>query len=102
MFDTETLQALYRDTLLHHSRNPRNFGALQPPCLEAHGHNPLCGDRVRVQIRLDDSGAISAIGFDGSGCAISIASASLMTEAVARLNYGRAPTACRGVSCLVP
>ena len=90
MFDNETLQALYRDTLLHHSRSPRNFGDLQPPCLEALGHNPLCGDRVKVQIRLDDSGKISAIGFGGSGCAISMASASLMTQAVAQMDYAHA------------
>ncbi len=90
MFDNETLQALYRDTLLHHSRSPCNFGDLQPPCLEAQGHNPLCGDRIKVQIRLDDSGKISAIGFGGSGCAISMASASLMTQAVAQMDYSHA------------
>jgi nitrogen fixation NifU-like protein len=72
---------LYRDVILDHNRRPRNFGSLPPPAHLAHGHNPLCGDRLTVYATLAD-GVLRDVGFEGSGCAISVASASLMTEAV--------------------
>jgi len=75
------LKDLYRDVILDHNRRPRNFGRLQPCDAHAEGHNPLCGDRLTVSLRLKDD-RIEDIRFEGKGCAISTASASLMTEAV--------------------
>ena len=76
------LSELYQELILDHNRRPRNFGELPDADRRAHGHNPLCGDRWTVALRLDD-GVIRDIRFIGAGCAISKASASLMTEAVA-------------------
>jgi nitrogen fixation protein NifU and related proteins len=70
---------LYQDIILDHGRHPRNFRALVHPTNLAHGHNPLCGDRVTVYLELDGD-RIKDVSFDGRGCAISTASASLMTE----------------------
>ncbi len=75
------LKDLYRDVILDHNRRPRNFGPLDGATAQAEGHNPLCGDRLTVWLRLRD-GRIEDIRFEGKGCAISTASASLMTEAV--------------------
>lgn len=75
------LKDLYRDVVLDHNRSPRNFGRLEPADAEAHGHNPLCGDRLHVTLRLQD-GRLTDLRFEGEGCAISVASASLMSEAV--------------------
>jgi nitrogen fixation NifU-like protein len=75
------LQDLYRDLILDHNRQPRNFGRLSEPARQAQGHNPLCGDQLTVFVRLDGQ-RLADIRFEGSGCAISTASASLMTEAV--------------------
>jgi nitrogen fixation NifU-like protein len=76
----ENLRELYQDIILDHSRHPRHFGALSSPSHVAEGYNPLCGDRVKVYLRLDESGRIADVAFEGRGCAISVASASLMTE----------------------
>jgi nitrogen fixation protein NifU and related proteins len=75
------LKDLYRDVIVDHNRNPRNFGKLAPADARAEGHNPLCGDRLTVYVKLDGE-RISDAKFEGSGCAISVASASLLTEAV--------------------
>lgn len=75
------LKDLYRDVIVDHNRNPRNFGKLQPADVHADGHNPLCGDRLSMYANLDGD-RISDIKFEGSGCAISVSSASLLTEAV--------------------
>jgi nitrogen fixation protein NifU and related proteins len=75
------LKELYRDVILDHNRRPRNFGRIEPSDSHAEGHNPLCGDRLTVWLRLKDD-HIEDIRFEGKGCAISTASASLMTEAV--------------------
>ena len=75
------LRELYQDTILDHSKKPRNFREIPGASAKAVGHNPLCGDRVTVYLRLDD-GNIADIAFIGQGCAISKASASLMTDAV--------------------
>ena len=75
------LKDLYRDVILDHNRHPRNFGVLEGSDAHADGHNPLCGDRLTVSLRLDGE-RIADIRFEGKGCAISTASASLMTEAV--------------------
>ncbi len=75
------LNDLYRDVILDHNRKPRNFGPLEPADRSAEGVNPLCGDRLTLKLNLADD-TIREIRFEGQGCAISTASASLMTEAV--------------------
>lgn len=74
------LRDLYQEVILDHNKRPRNFGALADG-RQANGHNPLCGDRVTVYVQMQD-GHIANVAFTGSGCAISKASASLMTDAV--------------------
>ena len=73
------LRELYQDIILDHGRHPRNFHTLAHPSHFAHGHNPLCGDKVTVYLDLTGD-RIADVSFDGRGCAISTASASLMTE----------------------
>ncbi len=73
---------LYQQVILDHNRTPRNWGALDPHTHHAEGHNPLCGDRYEVALVLAPDGSVADIRFQGSGCAISKASASMMTEAV--------------------
>ncbi len=75
------LNDLYRDVILDHNRRPRNFGALEPADASVEGFNPLCGDRLTVRLKMSGD-EIADIRFEGEGCAISTASASLMTEAV--------------------
>lgn len=78
MFD---LKDLYQEVIVDHNRSPRNFGKLEHADKILEGFNPLCGDRLSLYLKLDNN-TISDISFDGSGCAISVASASLMTEAM--------------------
>lgn len=73
------LRELYQEIILDHTRHPRNFGPLPEANRSAEGHNPLCGDQIKVYLDLA-GGRIRGIGFEGAGCAISTASASLMTE----------------------
>jgi nitrogen fixation protein NifU and related proteins len=75
------LTELYREVILDHNRHPRNFGRLDPHDAEAKGHNPLCGDQLTVTLRREGD-RIDDLRFEGNGCAISMASASMMTEAV--------------------
>ena len=75
------VQDLYRELILDHSRSPRHFGRLDDATHLADGINPLCGDKLRLYLRVD-GGRIESSSFEGSGCAISVASASLMTDAV--------------------
>ena len=75
------LNDLYRDVILDHNRKPRNFGDLESADASVEGYNPMCGDHLTLRLKLND-GTISDIRFEGQGCAISTASASLMTEAV--------------------
>ncbi len=77
----DELRDLYQDVILDHNRRPRNWGTLEPADRRAEGHNPLCGDQLTITLRLAED-RIGDIRFEGSGCAISKASASLMTEAV--------------------
>lgn len=77
----DDLRELYQDVILDHNKNPRNAGTLPDADRTADGHNPLCGDKVRVFVTLDGD-RVGDVRFDGVGCAISTASASLMTEAV--------------------
>ncbi len=76
------LQLLYQEVLLDHYRSPRNHGRLAAATGRAEGHNPLCGDRIAVEVQLEGD-RLQKVAFEGTGCAISTASASLMTEAVA-------------------
>ena len=73
------LRELYQQVIVDHNRNPRNFKTLEEPCSHAEGHNPLCGDKVTVYVQVEDD-VIQDVSFQGDGCAISVASASLMTE----------------------
>jgi nitrogen fixation NifU-like protein len=75
------LTELYQEVILDHNRRPRNFGTLDGASHHAEGHNPLCGDRLSLFLRVDD-GIIGDVRFQGSGCAISKASASLMTDSI--------------------
>jgi nitrogen fixation NifU-like protein len=75
------LKDLYRDVIVDHNRQPRNFGVLAPADAQADGYNPLCGDKLTMYVNLTDD-RLSEVKFQGSGCAISVASASLLTEAV--------------------
>lgn len=70
---------LYQDVILDHGRNPRNFGALEEADATSEGYNPLCGDRLTLYVKLD-GGVVTDVHFTGSGCAISTASASVMTQ----------------------
>src|SRR5258705_9257440 len=72
---------LYQEVIIDHSRRPRNFRKLEDANCTAHGHNPLCGDKITVDLKLEND-RIREISFQGSGCAISTASASLMTESL--------------------
>jgi nitrogen fixation NifU-like protein len=76
----DSLRELYQDVILDHSRHPRHFGPLEAATHVAEGYNPLCGDRVKVYLDIDANDRISGIKFEGRGCAISQASASLMTD----------------------
>jgi nitrogen fixation NifU-like protein len=75
------LRDLYQETILDHGRRPRNFRKLEHPTHEADGDNPLCGDKIHLYVELDGD-VVRDISFEGAGCAISTASASLMTEAL--------------------
>ena len=74
------LQDLYQDLIVDHSKRPRNHKKLEDYNYSAEGYNPLCGDRLKLFLKVDDQGVIRDVGFEGAGCAISTASASLMTE----------------------
>jgi nitrogen fixation NifU-like protein len=74
------LRELYQEIILDHSRHPRHFGTLPSANHVAEGFNPLCGDRVKVYLQVDSQNRIADVSFEGRGCAISVASASLMTE----------------------
>jgi len=76
------LKELYKDIILEHGKSPRNFGKCEKYTHEAKGHNPLCGDQVQIYLKLNNEKKVENLSFEGSGCAISIASTSIMTELV--------------------
>ena len=78
----DDLRELYQATILGHNKKPRNFRVLEDASHEADGHNPLCGDALTLYARVGEEGTLEEVTFQGSGCAISKASASLMTEHV--------------------
>jgi nitrogen fixation NifU-like protein len=76
------MDALYREQILDHYKHPHNFGELDEADLEFEDTNPLCGDELRVQLRTDDDGRIAEVRFSGQGCAISQASASMVSDEI--------------------
>ena len=83
------LSDLYQEVILDHNKRPRNFRAIESPTHRAEGYNPLCGDRLNLYVQLDGD-VITDVAFQGPGCAISKASASLMTDAVKGHTVGEA------------
>ena len=75
-------QSPYRERILDHYHNPRHRGHLEAPDLVGEADNPICGDRVRMELRLDEAGRVVEVAFDGDGCIISMASASMLAERV--------------------
>jgi len=73
---------LYREVILDHYKNPRNHGVLDPHDFTYEDENPLCGDKLRIDVRLDDNQVVTEVAFSGRGCAISQASASMLTESI--------------------
>lgn len=99
----DDLRDLYQDLILDHGKHPRNFRAPENHTAEASGHNPLCGDKLTLYLTLDTDGLIKDAAFQGSGCAISMASASMMTEMLkgksvddARALFAKFHSACTG------
>jgi nitrogen fixation NifU-like protein len=86
MHAQEELRDLYRELILDHARSPRHFGKLEGATHSAEGINPLCGDKLRIYFLIDPDGQINDAKFEGSGCAISVASASLLTDTVIGVN----------------
>ncbi|KZD02833.1 Fe-S cluster assembly sulfur transfer protein SufU [Oceanibaculum pacificum] len=76
----DDLRDLYQEVILDHGKRPRNFRQIDNASHHAHGHNPLCGDQLVVYLAVDEAGVVQDVSFIGKGCAISTASASLMTE----------------------
>jgi nitrogen fixation NifU-like protein len=76
------LGALYQDVILEHNRSPKNYGEMSGASGTAHGRNPLCGDEVTIWLKVDGGDVVQDVSFTGHGCAISKASASMMTQAV--------------------
>ena len=74
------LKELYQEIILDHGKNPRNLGKFNNFNKDAKGHNPLCGDKVHIFLKIDENKNVSDISFEGEGCAISMASASIMTD----------------------
>jgi nitrogen fixation NifU-like protein len=97
----DSLRELYQDVILDHSRHPRHFGALEGATHTGEGYNPLCGDRVKIYLALDGESRIKAITFEGKGCAISQASASLMTDMLVGRTIAEAQTLMGGFLHLV-
>jgi len=78
----DDVRELYQEVILDHGKNPRNFRQLEDANCEAQGNNPLCGDRLTVYLKVDEDRLICDASFEGRGCAISMASASMMTQIV--------------------
>ena len=84
--NTDELRELYRELIVDHARTPRHFGSLDSATHTADGINPLCGDKLYLHLQIDADGIIYDAAFEGTGCAISVASASLMTETIIGLH----------------
>jgi nitrogen fixation NifU-like protein len=97
MSSSDELEALYRERILDHARNPRNFGKLPDATHVAEGINPLCGDKLKLYLRVDRD-VIEAVRFEGSGCAVAIASASILTDALQSIDCDGALTSADAVT----
>jgi nitrogen fixation NifU-like protein len=86
-----TMDELYQSVIIEHDRSPRNFRKLDNPTHHAEGHNPLCGDEVELEFEVGPDGTITEVAFQGRGCAVSKASASMLTTAL----KGRTPAEAR-------
>jgi len=95
------LRDLYRELILDHARSPRNFGKLDSVSHEAEGINPLCGDKLKLYFSVDQDDVIQDAKFEGSGCAISVASASLLTDTVIGLKTDQAMSYFSAVTTLL-
>lgn len=84
------MEDMYRELILDHARHQRNWGLLHPNGLDHEESNPLCGDRLRLTLRIDDHDVITAVGWDGEGCAISQASASMLGEDILGMTLAEA------------
>ena len=84
------LKELYQDIILEHGKSPRNLGKCEGYNHDAKGYNPLCGDKVHIYLKLDDKKKVESLTFEGEGCAISLASASIMTELVKGKSFNEA------------
>ncbi|MDJ0941017.1 MAG: SUF system NifU family Fe-S cluster assembly protein [Woeseiaceae bacterium] len=87
---SDELRELYRSLILDHAKNPRHFGKLDTATHTSEGINPLCGDKLRLQLEVDAEHRIRDAAFEGTGCAISVASASLLTETIIGLHEDEA------------
>ena len=96
-----SLRELYQEVILDHSRHPRHFGPMEHPTHQGEGYNPLCGDRVKIYLSVDKDDRIADIKFEGKGCAISQASASMMTEMLKGRTLPEAQTLMNGFLHLV-
>jgi nitrogen fixation NifU-like protein len=81
------LKELYQEIILDHGKNPRNHGKCEKFNREAKGHNPLCGDKVHIYLKLNAEEVVENVSFEGEGCAISLASASILTETIKGKNF---------------
>ena len=81
------LKELYQDIILDHGKNPRNKGKCKEFNTDAKGHNPLCGDKVHIYLKLNKEQKVDDVSFEGEGCAISLASASILTEIIKNKDY---------------
>lgn len=84
------MEDLYRELILDHARNRRNWGILDPNDFDHSEHNPLCGDELRLTLCIDEEGIIREVGWEGTGCAISQASASMLGEKLVGMSYDEA------------
>ena len=94
------LQELYQEIIIDHSKSPRNHGPLDGASHHADGDNPLCGDQITVHLRLAD-GAVQGVSFEGKGCAISTAAASLLTEAVKGKDATEVASLCQSYQAMI-
>ena len=78
----QTNRALYEEVILEHNRKPRNFHSMEDAARKIEGHNPLCGDHIRIDLRVDENNRITEAAFSGQGCAISQASADMLVESI--------------------
>ena len=95
------LKDLYQDIILEHGKNPRNFGKCKGFNQNAKGHNPLCGDQVQIYLKLNIKKKVEELTFEGSGCAISMASTSIMTELVKGKYFASAKKIINEFLCMI-